>query len=176
MCVCVQKHLSLRVPICEPMGFFPRLLRASHCNCNSNWWSDNPISTGNVPWFPHAAPLKHSPRLWWCSQHSCPFGDAAPDSWSSLGLFEQTNRRTKADAFAETEQEWTHVWRFLKLLDGQCFTLLKENTIQSKASLYICAANYMWKSMFPKAFARLTKKLIVIKASSFFPLNSVHTV
>lgn len=172
--MCVQKHLSPRVPICVPIGFFPRLL---HCNCNSNWWSDNPISTGNVPWFPHAAPPKHNPRLWWCSQHSCPFGDAAPDSWSSLGLFEQTNRRTKADALTETE----HVWRFLQLSDGQCFTLLKENTIQNKASLCICAANYVRKSIFQdvflqrKASARLTKTFIhknIFPWSFFFSVGS----
>lgn len=44
------------VPICMPIGFVPRLLRAPRCNCSSNWWSDNPISTGNVSRFPCSPP------------------------------------------------------------------------------------------------------------------------
>lgn len=69
------------VPICMPTGFVPRLLQAPHSNCSSNWWSDNPISTGNMPQFPcprhrHiplvAQPANSSPWERWGRQSKFP--------------------------------------------------------------------------------------------------------
>lgn len=64
MAMCVRDdfvHVLTWVPICMPIGFVPRLMQAFRCNCNSNWWSDNPISTGNVPRFPR--PRHHHPPV-----------------------------------------------------------------------------------------------------------------
>lgn len=64
MAMCVRNdfvRVFTRVPICIPMGFVPRLLQTSRCNCTSYWWNDNPISTGNMLRFPHSH--NHPPPL-----------------------------------------------------------------------------------------------------------------
>lgn len=60
--MCVKSFFNALscAPICMPIGLIPRLLQAPRCNCSSNWWSDNPISTGNVSRFPRPPPPQPS--------------------------------------------------------------------------------------------------------------------
>lgn len=93
------------VPICMPMGFVPRLLQAPHSNCSSNWWSDNPISTGNVPQFPrpphhHHVPLVAQPA------NSSPWERRGRQSKFPEAL--QTVMQTVIDRLTVSSQTTTH--------------------------------------------------------------------
>lgn len=69
-----------------PIGLVPR--QASFSNCNSNWGSDNPISTGNVPRFPFhppAPPAEPSPPSGGAANNVLPRGTWHQTVWVPRG-------------------------------------------------------------------------------------------